>query len=84
MKLKNILSVLRALGLDTKDVLQSVLHYATPQLAKPLFRELLSRTSGEKQERMARILRMAADEMEKQNDEAAAGNLARFVGEVKW
>ncbi len=73
-------------GMGAEDLLKSVLHYATPQLAKPVFKALLGKLSPAGVGKLGRLFSLAGAELTKPTPDldAAAGNMARVVGEIKF
>lgn len=79
----DILKAVGGLGLDPDEILGSVLHYATPKLAKAAFVEAFKRTSDEGCKKIGRLLSMAGEKLQKLDRDGAAGDCGRVVGEIK-
>ena len=81
----NLFKILGGLGIDPKDVLQNVLHNASPGLAKPpLLQFLRERVSDAGCQKLGRLCSMAGEKLQKLDREGAAGDLARIVGEIRF
>lgn len=79
----DILKALKGLGLDQKDVIQGVFHFASPALAKSALKKAFANTSDAACEKLGRLLTMAGTKLLAKDREGAAGDLARVVGEIK-
>jgi hypothetical protein len=77
----NILDILG--GMSAKDILGSVLHHASPKLAKPVFEQAFNKMSDAGAQKVGRLLSMAGEKLQALDRAGAAGDAARIVGEIK-
>lgn len=79
----DVFKALGFLGVNAGDVFGSVLHAATPKIAKAAWQAGLSRASDEACRKIGRLLVLAGQKLQKGDRDGAAGDLARVTGEVK-